>query len=452
MAIQERGFINVPERYDLQTSKSLRLPYSRFSTSGSNAFPLYYLSGSAGESNFSAPVPKIMGDAYEVVRLEYRGVGKSSRLLHAPAVRNVLRDLRGGLSIAEGNRLAPAMARAFETLGERVDLCGYRIDAIVEDIESLRKRLGHDRIHLLAHSFGSRVALEYMARYPQRCGRAVLAAPNPRGRFFGSPSTIDKLLKNYTKLYKRDYPERRDLYEVMREVTTNMPRHWLGMRIDRGKVQFMTQYFLFNPVGARYVFDCFQAASKGDASGLLRLSQVFDRLPPRLFCWSAFFAMGISADYDPQRLQEVDEEGKDTVLGSAGSFLFAASRKTIFAKMARSHEPYHSDVETLLLTGSLDASTPSEYAGHDLLPCMPNAQHLSLPGMGHVEPMYSQPSATAQLLRTFYRKGEISSSGYQISSPDMTTGSEMNLLRRTSAAILSLVGASLVFKLKALCR
>lgn len=51
---------------------------------------------------------------------------------------------------------------------------GYTVDALVEDLEALRAGLGLDRMDLLGHSAGARVAREYSARYPGRVAALVL--------------------------------------------------------------------------------------------------------------------------------------------------------------------------------------------------------------------------------------------------------------------------------------
>jgi proline iminopeptidase len=46
---------------------------------------------------------------------------------------------------------------------------------MVEDVEHLRRHLGVPSIALLGHSFGTQLALEYAARYPQHTAAVVLA-------------------------------------------------------------------------------------------------------------------------------------------------------------------------------------------------------------------------------------------------------------------------------------
>jgi proline iminopeptidase len=55
----------------------------------------------------------------------------------------------------------------------------YSIELMVEDLEALRKAWGVPRIDLVAHSFGTILALEYAAKYPNRVRRLVLAGGAP---------------------------------------------------------------------------------------------------------------------------------------------------------------------------------------------------------------------------------------------------------------------------------
>ena len=55
----------------------------------------------------------------------------------------------------------------------------YSIDLLVDDLEQLRRAWGVPRIAVIGHSFGSVLALEYGARYPDRVSHVVLAASVP---------------------------------------------------------------------------------------------------------------------------------------------------------------------------------------------------------------------------------------------------------------------------------
>lgn len=97
------------------------------------------------------------------VTVDTRGTGRSG-LLRCPTFERALaRD-----------PLAPAGACGRE-LGEARSF--YRSADSAEDLEALRVKLGAERLALLAVSYGTRVALEYARRHPDRTDRVILDSP-----------------------------------------------------------------------------------------------------------------------------------------------------------------------------------------------------------------------------------------------------------------------------------
>jgi pimeloyl-ACP methyl ester carboxylesterase len=60
------------------------------------------------------------------------------------------------------------------------DPATYRVDRLVDDIESLRQHLGFDSIDLFGHSASGGTCLLYAARHPERLTHLVLVAPSLR--------------------------------------------------------------------------------------------------------------------------------------------------------------------------------------------------------------------------------------------------------------------------------
>ena len=58
----------------------------------------------------------------------------------------------------------------------------YTFEQLADDLDELRRHLGHDKIALLAHSMGGFVALTFALRHPDRCDRAVVIGASPTGR------------------------------------------------------------------------------------------------------------------------------------------------------------------------------------------------------------------------------------------------------------------------------
>lgn len=113
----------------------------------------------AGIYDFIVP----MGNR-DLVMLDQRGTGASG-LLRCPS-------LEGAIPRVERAAAAEACARR---LGARRSF--YTSADSAEDIEALRIRLGAPQIAFFALSYGTRVAMEYARRYPQRVERMILDSP-----------------------------------------------------------------------------------------------------------------------------------------------------------------------------------------------------------------------------------------------------------------------------------
>jgi hypothetical protein len=70
-----------------------------------------------------------------------------------------------------------------------------------------------------------------------------------------------------------------------------------------------------------------------------------------------------------------------------------------------------SAVETLILSGSIDFSTPAEFTTNELLPFLSNGTQVILSEMGHVGDVFKlQPKTTERLLISFYDTGVVDKS------------------------------------------
>jgi pimeloyl-ACP methyl ester carboxylesterase len=78
--------------------------------------------------------------------------------------------------------MLPALAKHFTCVA--YDLRGhgdspvppvpYSLDELVDDLEALRERLGHERIHVMGHSLGGQIGPAYARAHPERTASVVL--------------------------------------------------------------------------------------------------------------------------------------------------------------------------------------------------------------------------------------------------------------------------------------
>jgi pimeloyl-ACP methyl ester carboxylesterase len=444
------GTLVVPENRGDPASRLIALPVKRIHALDPHpAEPIFYLAGGPGQSNMTFQPPAWLLAKHDIVLVGYRGVDGTPKLdcpEFARAVTGVEGDL---LSPASLDALGAAMAACAARLqAGGADLKGYTIPEVVEDMESARTALGYARIDLLSESYGTRVAQIYADMHPESLLRSAMIGVNPPGHFLWKPDVVDAQLAYYADLWKQaDGPAAPDLLTAMRSVNADMPRRWFLLPIDPGKVQNIAFVLLYHRTTAPIVFDAYLSAAKGDPSGLALMSMAYDILLPKMMTWGEFFAIGCSADFQPGREYRAELTTPGAVLGSPMSLLIWGSASgnwplNPIADEYRQVQP--SDVETLLVSGSVDFSTPAQFAEQELLPSLNIGQHVVIAEQGHVSDFWGfQPEARQRLLTSFYDTGTADASLYKYLPMDF----KPSIRFPTVAKVLAIVSILLLFGL-----
>jgi len=410
------GTITVPENREKGSSRLISIPFLQVHSHATDqAEPIFALSGGPGQSNMSWDWWTLgtFLRRHDVVIVGYRGVDGSS-VLDLPEVTEALEA--HGDPVSE--RSVKAIGRAFAAGADRlraegVDLDGYTMLECIEDNESVRRALGYGRIDLLSASYGTRIAYLYGLRHPDRVFRSAMISVNPPGHFIWAPATTDAQLRYYATLWSRDTgmaEKSPDLYATMRTVLTAMPDRWLFFPIDPGKVRVVTFALLFQRKTAAMVFDAYVAAEHGDPSGLALMSLAYDHVIPTMGVWGDFASKAVSADYDSTRNYGAEEDSPDMPLGAPMNRISWGTLSGGCWPMKLLPEEFRklrqSDVQTLLLSGSIDFSTPAEFATQELLPFLKNGRQVILTECGHVEDLlYANVDNARLLLTSFYDTG-----------------------------------------------
>jgi hypothetical protein len=256
------------------------------------------------------------------------------------------------------------------------------------------------------------VAQIYAYLHPQTIFRSAMIGVNPPGHFIWEASTIDRQLEQYSQLCAKDAEcsqRTANLSETMRKVAQNMPSRWLFFSIDPGKVKIISHVMLYHRNTAAMVFDTYLAAEKGDPSGLALMSVAYDLIISKVFIWGDLLTKGGNIDYDPARDYN-DLRAPDSILGSPMSLIIwqpASNGWPIYPIADEFRKVHPSNVETLLINGSVDFSTPVEFGRVELLPSLNNGKLVTLSEMGHVNDFWTiNPSAANRLLTSFYNTGK----------------------------------------------
>jgi pimeloyl-ACP methyl ester carboxylesterase len=442
------GTLVVPEYRGDPASRLIALPVQRIHSPAQNpAEPIFYLSGGPGTSNMSANPPTWLLDNHDYVKVGYRGVDGTPKLDcpdFAEAVRGTGNNLFGVVSLDAIGEAAAACASNLQSKG--VDLRGYTIPEVVEDMEAARSGLGYERVNLLSESYGTRVAQIYAYMHPQSLRRSAMIGVNPPGHFLWLPADVDAQIEYYAELCRKDpacSARMPDLAASMRSVNRSMPTGWMGVPINPGKIRIMAFVLLYHRSTAPIVFDAYLAAESGDPSGLALMSTAYDIMMPNMMTWGEFMALGASADLEPGRDYLRELTGTDIILGAPFSeFIWGTAPGNwppiLMPIEYRSVHP--SDVETLLVSGSVDFSTPAQFAEQELLPSLSKGKHVIIAEQGHVQDFWSfQHAASQRLLTSFFDTGTADDSLYTYLPMDFKTAMSFPLLAKILVAAVSLL-------------
>ena len=430
------GTLVVPESRAKAQSQLIALPVTRIRAQTDHSRePIFVLHGGPGVSNMTFKIASRYADQHDVVLVGYRGVDGSVRL-DCPEVESALGHNTDLLSEETSQAYLDAYRSCADRFtGEGVDLTSYGSTQQVEDMEAARAALGYDRIDLLSESAGTRTAIIYSWRHPDSIHRSVMLGVNPPGHFLWDPRTTDEQISRYAALCARDDSCRTrtdDLTASMHLPDVDIPDRWFFLPIKKGNVRIFSWFGLMESSSAApvasgpMIIDMWLSAAEGDASGLWSVSFIGDVLFPRAFVagqYAAFASADAQAAPDYFSAGERDDGtnfGRATtsyVWGNGGLVdAWPAARDVSEYSQVRT-----SNVETLLVGGELDFSTPPQIATKELLPYLPNGHEVVLPGIGHTASMFAeQPEASSRLINTFFDTGKVDDSLYHVQSIDFT--------------------------------
>lgn len=415
----EEGFIVVKENPSDTLSRRNMLPVLRICSTNKNpSEPIFLLNGGPGISNMKYRPSAALLENHDFVLVGYRGVDGSIELKSdevEEAMEGVDGDLLSDKSLRSLSEALESFSKKLKT--RNVDLAHYTIVDVISDLESVRNAFGYERINLFSISYGTRVALIYSYLHPGTLFRSVMIGVNPPGRFTWDPKKIDEQLAYYDSLFVNDSSryDGRLLSQSIKIALAKMPSRWSLFKLDPGKIRAITFAMLYHKRSAALVFDCYRAAEEGDYSGLYALQRGYDFIFPGIFVWGDLFAKG-APDYDSTITYVSAMRDSQTVMGSPFSLLIWGSGvghwpiHTIPPELCRVQ---HSDVQTLLISGSIDFSTPAEYATNDLLPYLSRGKQIILKEMGHANDILTlQRAAIIHLLIRFYDEGVVDDSKF----------------------------------------
>jgi pimeloyl-ACP methyl ester carboxylesterase len=440
------GTLLVQENRADPISRLIAVPVTRVRSTGNEpAEPIFFLPGGPGNSNQGFSRVNWFIDKHDIVIVGYRGVDGSVKL-DCPEVSHHIRNLPGDML---GETSIEQMTAAYASCAERlqnegVDLEGYTVVDVVDDMEAARLALGYEKINLYSISYGTRLAMIYAWRYPESIYRSAMVAVNPPGHmFYYDPAVIDQQIADYGELCASNSKcsaQTDDLAATLLETSQNLPERWLGIPIDRGMIRAASFESLSDTQAAPKVFDVWLAASRGDYSGMALLTLAGPMMFAEATTWGDNMAKAASIDYEATRALRSEINLADSILGSPRTEIAAAAAGWPVKTVPDEYQQIQpSDVETLLLSGSIDLWTPMQFAEEEFLPSLSRGQHVVVSDMGHAEMLGSQPEASEKLLTSFFDTGLADDSLFEYRAWEYHVGLGFPAIAKLIAAAIVLV-------------
>ena len=430
------GTLVVPENRAKPGSRLIGVKVIRIKARSAHpGAPVFRLEGGPGGTNMKFARASRLAENHDVVLVGYRGIDSSVRL-DCPEVSSALKrsnDLLGRKSFRAYTQAFRDCAARLEEDG--VDLAGYTLPAQVDDLEAARRALGYGQVNLVSESLGTRLAMIYAWRYPRSINRSVLIAVNPPGHFLWDPKATDELIGRYSRLCARDAgcsKRTDDLAASMRKTAAYMPNRFWGLPISAGNAKIASFYGLMEstsesaPLSGPMTLDSWISAAHGDPSGLWFLSLLARMAFPEAVVWGEVAAVSRADTWAADRYFSKGLHRNDSILGNAGTeFLYADGGLTHAFPPAPDSGEYtkvrDSNVETLLVNGTLDFATPAKFGVQELLPHLRNGQKVVLAEMGHSGTFWTyEPKASTRLLNRYFDTGRVDTSLYTPAKVDFT--------------------------------
>lgn len=395
--------LSVPENHDAPDGRRIELALAMVPANGmAEPDPVVMIAGGPGQSAL---------DSYPLLHEAFRDVRRNRNV--------ILVDARGtgrshplqcpGFSDEEtlsdpANDTPEATLRLTEACRDELqktsDLRFYTTGDHIRDLDLVRARLGAERINLVGVSYGTRVAQQYAAAYPQHTRSVVLDSVAPNSLVLGQDharNLEDALDAQFhrcrtSQACLQNLGDPRQQLSLVRErlqaggiapvrYRDPVSGEWREEVPRFGHLASLLRMYAYQPAMAATLPLVLHEAAQGRYESLLAQSRMLMSQMSDAMAIGMSLSVTCSEDADEFASRDADA---DTVLGN----LLVDTMKqqcVVWPKGRRAanfRTPLSGEVPVLAISGEFDPVTPSRY-GDEVVKTLPNGRHLVLPGQGH---------------------------------------------------------------------
>jgi pimeloyl-ACP methyl ester carboxylesterase len=394
------GSLDVYEDRDAGSGRTIRLAIVVLPSVSSDvhADPLVFLAGGPGQAaaqmaSLVQPMFRKVQRTRDIVLVDQRGTGKSNPL-NCRAGGDSLHDL-----VASDDSALEELRKCLARLPG--DPRFYTTNIAMDDLDDVRAHLGYERVNLYGGSYGTRAALVYLRRHPERVRSIVLDGVAPMDMRLpmyaarDAQRALDKLFDDCHRdaACRAAYPR---LPERTRELLARLdarpprvkmahPRTGVTEEIEvTSKVVASIMFSaLYSPLTASILPSLIERAEHDDFQGLLALAFAGESATNGM---SLGMQLSVLCSEDSPRYAKADiaRAAEGTLFGTRllTGQVAACEFWPKGAVEASYYAPVVSSVPALVLSGELDPVTPPTW-GLEVVKHLRNGRHVVMPGTGH---------------------------------------------------------------------
>ena len=277
----------------------------------------------------------------------------------------------------------------------------YTTTESIHDFDAVRRRLGYEKINLVGYSYGTRVVLEYLRRYPQTIRAAVLRGPLPTyahvptGMARDTERALDHLFQDCAEdaACSANFPTlKADLLQFLSAIPEDGLRG-PAARPDGGIEEVVVPYGLFVSWIRSQLYSVERTArlpaaikqmAQGDLKEVLTAVVNWRRVMSEELADGMYLSVICAEDLPYFDLASELEAARGTMIDD-----YRARQQSDACQVwvqgdvpEDFHDPVTVDVPVLILTGEVDPSTPLRFA-RSLARDLPNALSIEVPNRSH---------------------------------------------------------------------
>lgn len=359
--------------------------------------PLFILAGGPGQAATEVgplllPFLKDVKIAHDIVLVDQRGTGSSGPLDC---------DFETGEDLLFQDPDPELVKECLTTLNSQADLRYYTTPLAVDDLDEVRAALGYEQINLYGGSYGTRVALVYLQRHPERVRSVVLDGVAPTNLKLPLYLAVDggramKLMLSACEGNQNchaAFPDLRrewdELSARLKEAPANVAlRHprtgaAIASAIDRNVLAGTLFGALYNAELTSLLPLAVHRAWEGDYQLLAAIADTLGNSTENM-SFGMHLAVLCNEDLPLITPEDIAQIQQNPFMGDNRLNLYRRFCETVPRTNLPEtyYEPVRSTVPVLALSGEIDPVTPPRW-GETVCGQLGNCRHLVVPGTGH---------------------------------------------------------------------